>query len=99
MRSRPQTPATRPATPVPDDDRTSPPLPPPLRSSALVADRCLAGKWTSVADGSTGPDRLGGLMMATDFHLGIVLFGGAGPATGGNHPGLYQNDTWRWTGC
>jgi len=57
------------------------------------------GVWSTIADGSTGPDRVAGHMMATEHDLGVVVFGGAGPATGGNHPGLFTNGTWRWTGC
>ena len=50
-------------------------------------------------DGGSGPNRTAGHAMADDERLGVIVFGGAGPAVGGNHPGRFMNGTYRWRSC
>ena len=59
------------------------------------------GKW-QFADSTAGlnpSQRSVGTMVTTDAKLGVVLWGGYFNASGGNHPGVLNNRTWRWTGC
>ena len=77
---------SRRAAPIPHEESTENPGHPPGHT----------GLWKLVDPGTSGPNRTAGLMMATDEKMGIIAFGGAGPATGGNHPGKYTNQTWRW---
>jgi hypothetical protein len=76
-------------TPIPHEECTEHPGHPPGHT----------GKWSVVDTGATGPNRTAGHMMTTDATLGVVVFGGATEATGGNHPGVLTNGTWRWKGC
>jgi hypothetical protein len=76
-------------TPIPFEKNTDEPGHPPGHT----------GEWELVNSGPTvaanGPNRTSGHMAVSDKD-GVIVFGGATMSTGGNHPGVETNATWRW---